>query len=127
MASASQPSKSTSCVVTRNSDYVWLIGNPCQTISGNRLPSGSDVMVKFIYYHRSMKHTIARSSQEVNDQLMPFWNKSRIPIKSKHYIVRKISDLFNEQIRLMKHRTRSNKQTRKIKRSTAKNWTKCST
>ena len=54
-----------------------------------------------------MKHTIARSSQEVHDQLVPFWIKSRIPIKSKHHIVRKICDLFNEQISLMKHRTRS--------------------
>lgn len=48
-------------VTTRSTDDVWLIGHPCETMTGARLPSGRDVMQNFVYYHKSQKHTLSDS------------------------------------------------------------------
>ena len=39
---------------------------------------------------------------------MPFWTKSRLPVRQKQHIVQKIKDLYSEQVRLMSSRARSN-------------------
>lgn len=93
---------------TRSAEKVWLIGYPLETIMGARLPSGRDVMRNFVFYHRSKKLTINASTQEVFAQVMPFWEKSRIPTRQKHHIVQKIKQLYSEYSGLMKHRSRSN-------------------
>ena len=93
---------------TRSAEKVWLIGYPLETIMGARLPSGHDVMRNFVFYHRSKKLTINASTQEVFAQVMPFWEKSRIPTRQKHHIVQKIKQLYSEYSGLMKHRSRSN-------------------
>ena len=93
---------------SRSTDKVWLIGYPKETLSGARLPSGHDVMRNFVYYHRTPKLTISDSALHVYEQLVPFWLKSRLPIKQKKHIITKIKDLYDEHVQLMKHRTRSN-------------------
>ena len=97
--------KSTS---TRSKDIIWLIGHPCELITGARLPSGREVMKNFVYYHRVKKQTLSNSAKSVCDQLVPFWMKSRLPIRENHKIAKKIQDLYGEQVGLMKHRSRNN-------------------
>jgi len=94
--------------VTRSKDYIWLIGYPSETLTGARLPSGRDVMRNFCYFHRKKKLTIAESAREVHDQLLPFWTKSRLPVRQKQHIIQKIKDLYSEQVLLMSSRARSN-------------------
>lgn len=93
---------------TRSKDIIWLIGHPSGTITGARLPSGLDVMQNFVYYHRKQKLTVADSAQHVYDQLMPFWLKSRLPVRHKPNIVLKIKDLYSQHVGLVKHRSRNN-------------------
>ena len=93
---------------TRSKDIIWLIGHPRELITSARLPSGHDVMKNFVYYHCLQKQTLFNSSKSVCDQLIPFWIKSRLPIRQNHKIAKKIQDLYGEQVVLMKHRSRSN-------------------
>lgn len=93
---------------TRSRDIAWLIGHPRDNITGARLPSGRDVMRNFVYYHRHQKMTIAKSAQQVYDQLLPFWIKSRLPIRHKPNIIQKIKDLHCQYAGLIKHRSRNN-------------------
>lgn len=72
------------------------------------LPSGLDVMRNFVYYHRTMKQAIGDSALHFHEQLVPFWIKSRLPIQQKKHIITKINDLYEEHVKRMKHRTRSN-------------------
>ena len=44
----------------------------------------------------------------MHEQLLPFWVKSRLSVRQKHHIIRKIKDLYADQVRLMKHRKRNN-------------------
>ena len=92
---------------TRSKDNVWLIGYPSETISGARLPSGRDVMRNFVYFLRSEKLPISESALKVHNYLVPFWEKSRLPIRQKQHIVRKIKDLYNEHDALLKNRKRN--------------------
>ena len=94
--------------VTRSNNNIWLIGFPKETISGARLPSGHDVMKNFVFYHRVQKLNINKAAQQVHEQLLPFWVKSRLPVRQKHRIIQKIKDLYADQVRLMKHRKRNN-------------------
>lgn len=95
-------------LVTRSSDNVWLIGHPTDVLLGARLPSGRDVLQNFVYYHITKKMTVTDSAHEVYNQLVPFWEKSHLPVRQKHHVVQKIKDLYNERNNLMKHRSRSN-------------------
>src|ERR1700759_2132990 len=94
--------------MTRSKNSIWLIGYPCQTITGARLPSGRDVMRNFIFFHRLSKLTIADSARQVHEQLITFWTKSRLPVRQKQHIIQKIKDLYGEHRRLMSTRARSN-------------------
>jgi hypothetical protein len=93
---------------TRSRDIVWLIGHPCDMITGARLPSGRDIMRNFVYYHRQQKLTVAENAQRVFDKLLPFWMKSRLPVRHKPNIIQKIKDLYCQHVGLVKHRSRNN-------------------
>lgn len=93
--------------LTRSKDITWLIGHPSETIAGARLPSGRDVMKNFVFYHRIKKQTLSDSARQVHDHLLPFWIKSRLPIRQKQHIIQKIKDMYAEQVRLMSSRARS--------------------
>ena len=55
-----------------------------------------------------MKLTLSESAQQVYDLLLPFWIKSRIPVRHKPDIIKKIKDLYSHHGQLVKHRSRSN-------------------
>ena len=93
---------------TRKRDDVWLIGFPMELICGARLPSGRDVMRNFVHFHRSEKMTVRESACKVFEQVAVFWQKSRLPIRQKYHITKKIEDLYEEYSKLMKNRLRGN-------------------
>ena len=90
-------------LLTRSNDLVFLIGHPKENLNGARLPSGRDVMQNFIFYQRSLKHTINDSAQQVYEQLLPFWIKSALPTRRKDHVIKKITDLYAEHVKLMKN------------------------
>lgn len=92
---------------TRSSDNVWLIGFPREQITGARLPSGRDIMTNFIFYHKSEKMTIRDSACQVYEQVIPFWEKARLPVRKKQHVVEKIEKLYNQYKTLVKARSRS--------------------
>jgi len=94
--------------LTRSKDKIWMIGHPCETLTGARLPSGRDVMRNFVYYHRLKKLTIADSVCKIYEQLLPFWLKSRLPVRQKQHVIQKLKDLYGQQVRLMSSRARGN-------------------
>lgn len=95
--------------VTRSKDEVWLVGHPCDQITGARLPSGRDVLLNFMYFHRAQNLDIHHSAILTYDQLVPFWMKVRLPVRAKQHIIKKIENLNKEHAGLMKNRKRSNK------------------
>ena len=98
---------------TRSTDNVWLIGFASEQITGSRLPSGRDVMRNFVFYHNSHKMTIRESASKVYDQVIPFWEKARLPVRKKQHVVDKIEELYKKYKNLVKARTRSNDKDKK--------------
>lgn len=94
--------------ITRRKNYTWLIGHPCENIIGARLPCGRAVMQNFVHFHKSQKLNINRSALLVYEQLMPFWNKTRLPTQHKSGIIKKIKALYQEHVCLARNKCRSN-------------------
>ena len=109
---------------TRSCNKDWLIVYPLATIFGARLPSGRDVMRNFSFYHRVQKLTIVDSAKQVYTNLVPFWIKSRLPIRQKQHVIRMIKDLYEQHVKLMKNFRRSTK-TSKIRKNIQISWKKC--
>lgn len=106
---------------TRSSNYVWLIGYPTESITGSRLPSGRDVMANFIYFHRTRKLSISDSAVLVYNNIVPFWEKSRLPIRHKQHILKRIKDLYGKQVGLMRNRKRNNAKDQENQRMYSEN------
>ena len=102
---------------SRSSDHIWLIGYPTETLTGARLPSGHDVIRNFMHYHHSQKLTVSESAKHVYDQLMPSWIKSRLPTRQKHHIIKKITDLHSEHVRLARNKIRNNQKDQENQKS----------
>ncbi|GBN77906.1 hypothetical protein AVEN_40026-1 [Araneus ventricosus] len=79
-----------------------------ETIKGACLPSRQDVTRNFIYFRRFQKHTISRSAVLVYNQIVPFWEKSRLLVRDKQHVLKQIKDLYGKQENLMKQRKRNN-------------------
>ena len=93
--------------VTRSKQHVWLIGDPLENILGTKLPSGRDVMRNLVHYHRVKNVNIQDAANRVYTQIIPMWEKARIPAKAKQDVIIKIKDLYNERQLLNKHRQRT--------------------
>ena len=92
---------------TRSKHHVWLIGDPLENIIGAKLPSGRDVMRNLVHYHRVKNVNIQDAANRVYTQIIPIWEKARIPTKAKQDVIIKIKDLYNERQLLNKHRQRT--------------------
>ena len=69
--------------VTRSKQHVWFIGDPLENILGAKLPSGRDVMRNLVHYHRVKNVNIQDAANRVYTQIIPMWEKARIPTKAK--------------------------------------------
>ena len=65
-------------------------------------------MKNLVYYHRAQNLTLVESINRVHDQIIPFWEKCRLPTQIKFRIIRKIGNLYNDHHALMKNYKRSN-------------------
>ena len=61
-----------------------------------------------IYHHRKQRLPIRQSASKVVHELVPFWEKSRLPKQQNYHIIKKITDLYAIHVRLMKNRSRLN-------------------
>lgn len=105
---------------TRSSNYVWLFGYPTESITGSRLPSGRDVLTNYIYFHHTKKLSISDSAVVVRSDILPFSEKSRLPIKHKQHILKKIKDLYGKQVGLMRNRKMNNRKDQENQRMYSK-------
>ena len=69
--------------VTCSKQQGWLIGDPLQNILGAKLPSSRDVMRNLVHYHRVKNVNIQDAANRVYTQIIPMWEKVRIPTKAK--------------------------------------------
>ena len=76
-----------------------------ENILGANLLSGRDVMRNLVHYHRVKNVNIQDAANRVYyTQIIPMWEKARIPTKAKQDVIIKIKDLYNERQLLNKHR-----------------------
>ena len=64
-------------------------------------------MRNFSFYHRVQKLTIVDSAKQIYTNLVPFWIKSRLPIRQKQHVIRMIKNLYEQHVKLMKNFRRS--------------------
>lgn len=93
--------------LTRSSSLVWQIGQPLEHLYGTKLPSGREVMQNLIYHHNTKKLTIRVAANKVYNELLPFWEKARIPTRAKNLVISQIDKLYQQRRGLQKHKTRN--------------------
>lgn len=89
---------------TRNATSEWIIGQWKLELPQNVLPTRLDVLKTFFYNHKSLNKTVSESANLTADQLINVWNKARIPISYKTFIVLKIKKLYDEYLALKKNK-----------------------
>ena len=76
-----------------------------ENILGANLLSGRDVMRNLVHYHRVKNVNIQDAANRVYyTQIIPMWEKARIPTKAKQDVIINIKDLYNERQLLNKDR-----------------------
>ena len=59
---------------------LWLLDKaPIETITGARLPSKEQVLLRYYELHRELKQTVSVSVKGVIQEVMVFWERSGIP------------------------------------------------
>ena len=97
---------------TRSSTEQWLIGHPIPCIVGCKLPSTGQVLQRFVYHHKIDKKPVRESARCVVDEILPFWEKARIPTQFPVNIVDNLVSLYQKTYQsLLKNKSRSDKKT----------------
>lgn len=102
------PVGSAKCVVTRKDTEQWLVGYPIVSITGCKLPSSGQVFLRFLQHHKVEKKPIRESAALVVDEVLPFWEKARIPTQFKVNIGNGLENMYKETyqgLRKSKNRT----------------------
>lgn len=84
-------------------DNVYLIGKCEPKIVGVKLPSNKQVLQFFFYNTRYKNKTINESARQVVKEILPFWEKGRIPTPNERTCVAKVIKLYNEWRSVQKH------------------------
>lgn len=71
-------------------------------IVGCKLPSKLQVLQCFFYYVRCEKKTIKESSVLALEEILPFWERARIPTLHKRTCVEKLNKLYDEWRKVQK-------------------------
>ena len=61
---------------TRSKTNIFLIGSTTNKVTGARLPSASQALQLFFYFHTDLKLTVRESSANAIDLILPFWENS---------------------------------------------------
>ena len=87
---------------TRQKYSLYLLGASESEIRGSKLPSNSQILKVFFYYHVNLKQTIRKASTAAVEAAIPFW--ARIPISAKKHLITKVEKLHEKWKTLKKTR-----------------------
>lgn len=73
-------STSTSNIILREQDKIFLIGSTCNQIIGSKLPSKRQALRVLFFNMRKVKLNLHESAKLVIQEIVVFWQKARIPI-----------------------------------------------
>ncbi len=99
-------------ILTRSKTVLWLIGSEENTILGCKLPSNRQVLKLFFHYHQTIGFTNRQSATAVIRDVMPFWNKARIPVRQEHHSIAKLEQLHEKWMKLQKNASRESETQR---------------
>jgi len=97
---------------TRQKYSLYLLGASESEIRGSKLPSNSQILKVFFYYHVILKQTIRKASTAAVEAAIPFWKQARIPIRAKKHLITKVEKLHEKWKTLKKTRNRQEKKQR---------------
>jgi hypothetical protein len=60
---------------------ICLIGTTSETLTGSKLSSNRQILGRFLNLHLKNHFSIQKSAYITTNELLDFWNKSRIPTK----------------------------------------------
>lgn len=75
---------------------VYLIGKCEPKIVGVKLPSKQQVLQCFFYNVRCENKTVKESARLVLNEILPFWEKARIPTPDQRTCAAKVIKLYEE-------------------------------
>lgn len=106
---------SSSNVVLRTHDEVYLVGNMNNQIVGSKLPSIKQVLSVLFYNLRHVKLNLRENARLVFKEIVLFWEKARIPVRDEHHCILKLEKLYQNLRELQKSAKRvSEKNTKNV-------------
>lgn len=99
-------STSTSNIILREQDKIFLIGTTCNQIIGSKLPSKGQALRVLFFNMRKVKLNLHESAKLVIQEIVVFWQKARIPVRQEYNSINKLESLYEEWRILQKHATR---------------------
>lgn len=81
---------------TRTKSEIYLIGPQKHQIMGAKLPSKRQVLSVYFYNTRTVKLSQVDSLEILYFEIRVFWEKARIPISKKQYVILKIQSLVDD-------------------------------
>ena len=85
---------------------IYLLVNLSPTITWNKLPSKRQVLQVFFHLHNEEKKTVREAATRAVGNVLPFWDKAKIPVHLKKHLIEKLEVLFNLWRSLRKGRMR---------------------
>ncbi|KAG0713788.1 hypothetical protein GWK47_015450 [Chionoecetes opilio] len=84
-------------MATRAASNLWLIDKaPIDEITGARLPSKEQVLLRYYHHHREMGKTASGSRKAVVEEVLPFWSRAGIPTTTVIHAGTKLSKAYND-------------------------------
>uniref|UniRef100_UPI00358E6143 uncharacterized protein n=1 Tax=Myxine glutinosa TaxID=7769 RepID=UPI00358E6143 len=77
---------------SRCSTEIWLIGPRSAELKGAKLPSKREILSVLFHHHHHLtnKKSLHESATVVTDEILPFWQKARIPHRQRYHVIRAI-------------------------------------
>lgn len=76
-------------------EKIYLLGYFSPSLSGCKLPSNKEVMKVLFFNLRAVKLNLRESAKLVVEEVNIFWDKARIPTRTKQHCITKLEDLYN--------------------------------
>ncbi|KAG0718982.1 U2 small nuclear ribonucleoprotein B'' [Chionoecetes opilio] len=94
-------------MATRAASNLWLIDKaPIDEITGARLPSKEQVLLRYYHHHREMGKTASGSRKAVVEEVLPFWSRAGIPTTTVIHAGTKLSKLVKAYNDLKKNKNK---------------------
>lgn len=100
-------STSTSNIILREKEKIFLIGSDYNQIIGSKLPSKRQALRVLFFNMRKVKLNLHESAKLVIQEIVVFWQKARIPVRQEYNNIKKLESLYEEWRTLQKHAART--------------------